>query len=91
MPMYNNNLKSYRSYNLFLYFLVAIISLVLGWQLTALGIFGAGNAETKSSLPILNEESRHGTDLDLFWTVWEKLENQYVDSDKINGETMVYG
>jgi len=89
--MYNNNLKSYRSYNLFLYFLVAIISLVLGWQLTALGIFGAGNAETKSSLPILNEESRHGTDLDLFWTVWEKLENQYVDSDKINGETMVYG
>lgn len=91
MPMYNNNLKPYRSYNLFLYFLVAIISFVVGWQLTALGIFDGGNAEKKSSLPILNEESKHGADLDLFWTVWEKLEDQYVDSDKINGETMVYG
>ena len=88
--MYNNSLKPYRSYNLFLYLLVAVFSFVLGWQVTALGVIGDGN-DNKSSLPILNEESKHGVDLDLFWTVWGKLEDQYVDVNKIDSEAMSYG
>lgn len=30
-------------------------------------------------------------DFSLFWQVWDRLEQQYLDSDKINHEKMVYG
>jgi len=39
----------------------------------------------------LKPKEREEVDFALFWQVWEKLENEYLDSTKINEGEMVYG
>lgn len=33
----------------------------------------------------------HGVDFDLFWNVWSRLEEKYVDKDKIDREKLIFG
>ncbi len=70
-----------------------ILSLTVG--------FGAGvgfsRYETFKSLPIIsrliNQESSRTKDVDfaLFWQVWAKLNDKYVDKNKLDPQKLVYG
>jgi len=52
------------------------------------GVSGLSQAiGTRSIMPL----SRDQLDFGLFWQVWDKLEQSYVDPDKIDPERMVYG
>jgi len=85
MPMYNPQ-SAARSY--FSYFIVAIITFVLGWQLSAWGILGSANY-------LSNEGGEQGenfdVDLGLFWTVWSEIEKKYVHADEVDEKELVYG
>lgn len=51
-------------------------------------------AGTTPRVSIINKAvpPRHNdVDFTLFWQVWDRLEEQYLDSEKINSEKMVYG
>lgn len=95
--MYNNfnpnSSYSKRTYSFFIYLLVAVFSFALGWQATTLGVFGQADSgqDKSSSLPIFNDEAKRGIDLELFWTVWGRLEDKYVDVDNVQNDQMVYG
>jgi carboxyl-terminal processing protease len=73
--------------------LVAFVSFVGGWQLNANGYLG----ETEVGKEYVVIEGEEGTeivsdvDLALFMKVWEELQKKYVDVDKLDEETMVYG
>ena len=83
--MYNPQ-SAARSY--FSYFIVAIITFVLGWQLSAWGILGSANY-------LSNEGGEQGenfdVDLGLFWTVWSEIEKKYVHADEVDEKELVYG
>jgi carboxyl-terminal processing protease len=74
-------------------FLIAGLSFILGWQLTARGIIG--NSSSANDYIVIDGEVagefNSKADLDLFWTVWSELDAKYVDIEKLDGETMVYG
>jgi carboxyl-terminal processing protease len=53
--------------------------------------FVAGRIFEGSSIDILGSDSSDTVDFSLFWEVWNTLEDGYVDADKIDEETMVYG
>lgn len=83
-----------RGRQIFLYFFVAIISFLLGWQLTYyLGISPVdlgGNSDEKNGDGIV-ENPAASTDLTLFWKVWGLVEEKYVNEDVIDEEEMTYG
>jgi len=77
------------------YILIAIVSFVVGWQSTGLGL---ANTEPKIAVPetekedvkfVLGDEDE--VDLSLFWLVWSELEREYVDTEVIDYQSMVYG
>ena len=91
--MYKNKSKLMRrNKNLPKYFLVAVLAFVLGWQATVLGFLGDEISREKK---IANfEEAQKQSeivDLDLFWTVWSRIEGRYVKAEEIEEQEMVYG
>jgi carboxyl-terminal processing protease len=48
---------------------------------------GISQANIKNASDILHKD----VDFSLFWKVWDLLKNKYVDSDKIDANTLVYG
>ncbi|MBT4917045.1 S41 family peptidase [Candidatus Peregrinibacteria bacterium] len=70
--------------------IVAVVAFVLGWQATALGILSneyAGDLSHEDGVQIESED----IDLGMFWKVWSKLEEKYVDLEHVDEEQMVYG
>ncbi|MHC1716980.1 MAG: S41 family peptidase [Candidatus Dojkabacteria bacterium] len=56
-----------------------------------LGIITGRNVDTGDiNLLDFNNPSK-GVDMDRFWKVWDLVSGEYVDSDKVNSENMVYG
>ena len=53
--------------------------------------FVAGRLFEGNSINILGGDSSDTVDFRLFWEVWNTLEDGYVDADKVDEETMVYG
>ena len=49
--------------------------------------------KAKSKIEIINKTSPQGKELDfsLFWEVWDKLEQKYLQKDKLDQEKMFYG
>ncbi len=88
-----------KSNHLLLYILIAGISFLLGWQLTAWGFLAEDNGSQRLvEIPEfdrdnvrfeLDDEAK--ADLSLFWLVWQELEDKYVRTEKINYSNMVYG
>lgn len=91
MPVY---LPPQKSRSFISYFIVAVLSFAIGWQITNMGLFGDAKVKIDRKpavLPILNVQNDNEADMDLFWTVWDELEEKYVNEDAINYEKMVYG
>lgn len=91
MPVY---LPPQKSRSFISYFIVAVLSFAIGWQITNMGLFGDAKVKIDRKpavLPILNVQNDNEADMDLFWTVWDELEAKYVNEDAINYEKMVYG
>ncbi|MBU1151442.1 S41 family peptidase [Patescibacteria group bacterium] len=74
-----------KKHNYFIYILIASMSFVFGWQATSYGLID-GEAGV-----IDKEVVRESADMNLFWTVWEELQNKYVNEDLLDEKTMVYG
>lgn len=73
-------------------FVVAILSFVLGWQATALGLLGDGKfIKDRYALPIVEKDGEEALDMRLFWTVFGRVETKYVDIENIYEKEMVYG
>ncbi len=74
---------------------MAMVCLVFGWQATSYGLFpdGSLNLEEQNHQQEAEQERdlSEEIDMDLFWTVWEEVENKYVDEDAIEEDGMVYG
>ena len=72
-----------------IFFLVILIS----------AAFGAGFYFGKSPIPVAPPEGiintdmgkPEGTDFSLFWEAWKKLEEKFVDPEKIDYQKMIYG
>jgi carboxyl-terminal processing protease len=81
------------SHRIFIYFLIAIFSFVLGWQATSYGLLGDVSVDTEvEERELPSEDSiEDEIDLDLYWTVWEELENKFIHEEALNPEVMVYG
>lgn len=93
--MYEPNFEPRRSHTLLICLLVAAFSFVLGWQATVWGFLGddkdAREAEIRSTLFLKNDEVKDPLNMSLFWTVWSKVEDKYVDVDQIKEENVIYG
>ena len=91
--MYGNNFKSKRSHTPLICLSVAIFSFLLGWQATALGVLGDKTLfeRDKDAIPLVEKKEEEPLDLRLFWTVFGRVENKYVDVENIYDKEMVYG
>ncbi len=89
------NFRNKKQHNYFLYFLIAILSFILGWQLTNIGVLSLSEAkiaipsEEIESVDILKKDNI--SDMKLFWTIWDELEKKYVDKEVLENEEMIYG
>ena len=79
-----------KSHKWYIYLFVAVIAFVLGWQATALGIIGGVPTPPSYDEDGVEIEEKY-IDLGLFWKVWDKLEEKYVNLDSVDEEQMVYG
>ncbi len=73
---------------------IAVFSFLVGWQASSFGLLGDVFGTTKTSDSV--EESQKKTDvhdenLNLFWSIWDKLDKEYVDKDKVASEDKIYG
>lgn len=82
---YQNN-----SYRWLVYFVVAAFSFVLGWQATSFGLMGTVN-ENKDHEVKAEVTLKDIIDMNLFWTVWDEIDQRYVKKDAIEDVDMVYG
>lgn len=60
-----------------------IIGAVIGWQ-------GSKITNGKLSIPNTNTQEEKA-DISLFWSVWEALNQSYIDSSRLNSQNQVYG
>lgn len=73
---------------------IAVFSFLVGWQASSFGllgnVFGGNKTET---VPAENSGKTVGHDenLNLFWNIWDKLDNEYVDKDKVSSDNKIYG
>jgi len=79
-----------KSHNWYIYLLIAVVAFSLGWQATTLGIIGGAPLDDSYIENEHNSDDKN-IDLNLFWTVWDELEEKYVDLDSVDEEQMVYG
>jgi len=71
---------------------IFILGLGSGYFLRASGIALRFFPEGKPSITIVNRNSGPSEiDFSLFWEVWDKLHNEYLDLDKLDNAKMVYG
>lgn len=87
-----------KKHHYYIYPLVVLISFILGWQATSYGLLGKNSEpageETAQTDDFNNSEIKKlsdDVDLDLFWTVWGEVVENYVDETAIDPEKMVYG
>jgi len=82
-----------RSHHFFIYFLVAAISFVLGWQAVSYGFLGGASVDIERDRDIENDISSNDLDIDLelYWTVLDQLDNYYVDETALDEQNMLYG
>ncbi len=72
--------------------LVSIIIFIAGFQtakLDALRKFGSKQISYEVSGDLKSE--KNGVDVNLLWEVWDTLEDEYIDPDKIDGQKLLYG
>ncbi len=76
----------------FKYFVLSIFFFVLGWQGTVLGLWNDTRSEIAVDMDdiVPNPLLRDDVDMDLFWLVWNEVENKYVDIDDIDRQKMIY-
>src|SRR3989344_1960901 len=88
--MFNVNWKQYTRI-----LVIFIVLILLGVSFFAGGYFGYENRPgTEKVLGILGKEQPPAfseADFNLFWDVWSKLEEKYVDRDKIDRKNLVFG
>lgn len=82
-----------RSHHFFIYFLVAAISFVLGWQAVSYGFLSGASVDIKRDRNIKDDVSSNDIDIDLelYWTVLDQLDNYYVDEEALDEQNMLYG
>lgn len=82
-----------RPHHFFIYFLVAAISFVLGWQAVSHGFLGGASVDIERDRDIENDISSSDADIDLelYWTVLNQLDNYYVDEAALDKQNMLYG
>lgn len=81
-----------RSHHYFIYFLVAVVSFVLGWQATSFGYLGGASVEVdRDDLVVEDDTAEDEVDLGLYWTVWDKLDDYYFDEEVLVDDDMIYG
>ncbi len=65
--------------------LFVLVGGLIGWQ--ANSVFSDGIAASE----LENSEAAREVDMDLFWSVWNELDENYVDIDKLDAKQEVYG
>lgn len=88
MPNFNKKLAGR-------FFIILFVLIILGTSFFAGVFYGYENRPGVEK--VLNVASKErppqyeDVDFNLFWDVWSKLEDKYVDKEKINRQDMVYG
>ncbi len=90
-----NEIGSQKSYRFYWYFLIAVLSFAIGWEVSRLGWFTTNvikiGKDTAKTSQLVGNESKTNVDMGLFWKIWEELEEKYVDENVLKNESMVYG
>jgi len=73
-----------------IFFVVAVFCFLFGWQANEL-IFTNSDDDISKRIFVSDVQDKNGVNLDLFWTVWEEIEENYVHEEQIDYEIMVYG
>ena len=55
------------------------------------GLLVGRNYSAKDAGMVLSASSGKKADMTMFWNVWETTKKNYVDADKLDEKTMVYG
>ncbi|PIZ76280.1 hypothetical protein COY05_01825 [Candidatus Peregrinibacteria bacterium CG_4_10_14_0_2_um_filter_38_24] len=74
--------------------LIAVFSFLVGWQANSFGLLGNVFDTTKTENSTGGNAEKvegHDENLNLFWDVWDKLDSEYVDKDKVTPDDKVYG
>jgi len=74
--------------------LIAIFSFLVGWQASSFGLLGNVFETSKTANETTAEGKKtkvHNENLNLFWDIWDKLDKEYVDVDKVTSDDKVYG
>jgi carboxyl-terminal processing protease len=85
--------KMYKAIRIFLFIMLLAGFYWIGYEkgkvenANSLDPIGIQDANIKNASDLLHKD----VDFSLFWKVWDLLKNKYVDSDKINANTLVYG
>lgn len=81
-----------KSHHLLICVFVAVVSFILGWQAVSFGYLGGASVDIDRENIIGEEDSiADEIDIDLFWTVWDQLDDYYFDEEKLDEETLIYG
>lgn len=81
-----------RSHHLLIYVFIAVVSFVLGWQAVNFGYLGGASVDIdRGSVAGDDNSAADDVDLDLFWTVWDQLDEYYYDEEKLDEESMIQG
>lgn len=73
--------------------LIAVFSFLVGWQASSFGLLGNvfDTGKTEDTTIEDDKTKAHEENLNLFWNIWNKLDQEYVDQDKVTSEDKVYG
>lgn len=81
-----------RSHHLLIYVFIAVVSFVLGWQAVSFGYLGGASVDIDRGGATEDDDSvADDVDLDLFWTVWDQLDEYYYDEEKLDYDSMIHG
>ncbi len=81
-----------RSHHLLIYVFIAVVSFVLGWQAVSFGYLGGASVNIDRDGATEDDDSvADDVDLDLFWTVWDQLDEYYYDEEKLDYDSMIHG
>lgn len=81
-----------KSHNFIMYVFVAMVSFILGWQAMSFGYLGGASVNVERDYITIEDPTIADlVDLELYWTVWEQLDQFYYDEEKLDEDTLTYG
>ena len=86
------NYQYKESINPLKFLIILVLGFFLGWFSSNLtDTYEIDNEDTENPNDVFVYDLKEDVDLDLYWTIWEELNNKYYTQELLDDGTMVYG